>query len=294
MKKFLKSLLIFILPIVIIAVVAEFSVRHIPTSFRYKNEWMRENGKDVEMLILGHSHAYNDINPDLFKVKAFSLANHGQMLDMDCFLFHKFISDCPNLKYVVVPISYLTFVSYTDGISNYAVHMDYKQPFYSKDSYEVFSPQFYRKVVSYLKGEDIVRCSELGMSIDKLSTVKEPDWDKSVTRNRLFTIDAPDDRIVKNRDYLKQIVATCEQRDVQVVLVTTPIWYRYYELMNKDQLNKMYSYVEDLFFQHSNVAYYDFMTDDRFSVDDFFDQDHLNGLGAERFTMLLNDTMFCR
>ena len=254
---------------------------------------MKENGKEVEMLVLGHSHAYNDINPAFFPAKAFSLANHGQMLDIDCFLLHKYINDSPNLKYVIVPIAYLTFVSYTEGISNYAVHMGYEQPFYSKDRYEVFSPQFYRKVTAHLTGEDIVRCTELGMSIDKLSTVKEPDWDKSITRNRLFTIDAPD-LLLKNRDYLKQIAVTCKQHNVQVVLTTTPIWHKYYELMDKNQLNAMYSSVEEIVSQHSNVVYYDFMTDNRFSVDDFFDQDHLNGLGAEKFTKLLNDTLFCR
>ena len=255
---------------------------------------MVKNGKEVEMLVLGHSHAYNDINPELFGVKAFSLANHGQMLDIDYFLLHKFIDNCPNLKYVVVPVAYLTFVSSTDGISNYAIHMDYEQPFYSKNNYEVLAPQFYRKIISFLKGEDIVRCSELGMSIDKLSTVKEPDWDKSVTRNRLFTIDAPEELIEKNRDYLNRIVATCQQYNVLVVLVTTPIWHKYRELMDKGQLNTMYTSVEDIVSLHSNVVYYDFMADDRFSVDDFFDQDHLNGLGAEKFTKLLSDTIFGR
>ena len=292
MKKYLKSLLFFILPIVIVSVIAEIFVRRIPTSYKYKNEWMKKNGKDLELLVMGHSHAYDGINPVLFKVKSFSVANHGQMLDIDCFLLHKYIADCPNLKYVVIPIAYPTFASYTDGISNYAVHMDYKQPFYSKDNYEILSPQFYRKVVAYLKGEDIVRCSEHGMSTDKLTTVKEPDWDNSLVRVRLFTVDDPV-LLQKNRDYLKQIVITCEQRNVQVVLVGTPIWRTYYEHMDKDQLNAMYSSVDEIVSKHSNVIFYDYMIDKRITIDDFFNQDHLNGPGADKFTKLLNDTIFC-
>ena len=64
--------------------------------------------------------------------------------------------------------------------------------------------------------------------------------------------------------------------------------------MEKDQLATMYTLIKDVISEHSNVAYYDFMADDRFSVDDFYDQDHLNESGADKFTKLLSDTIFCR
>jgi len=39
---------------------------------------------------------------------------------------------------------------------------------------------------------------------------------------------------------------------------------------------------------HTNIEYYDFMSDARFVNDDFRDADHLNGVGARKLTEIID------
>ncbi len=43
------------------------------------------------------------------------------------------------------------------------------------------------------------------------------------------------------------------------------------------------------YIQKYNLGYYNYLKDDRFSAEDFFDSDHLNTRGAEKFSRLLRD-----
>ena len=73
MKKFvLRILLLFFLPIVFIALIAEYSIRQIPNDYSYKNQWMETNSKSINILCLGPSSVYYGINPQYFDKKAFN------------------------------------------------------------------------------------------------------------------------------------------------------------------------------------------------------------------------------
>jgi hypothetical protein len=90
MKKFLKIFIYFFIPIVIASACLEVYMRHIPNSYKYKDEWMKKNGNTVETLILGSSHAYYGINPEYLSWKAFNLANVSQDLERDFFVLDKY------------------------------------------------------------------------------------------------------------------------------------------------------------------------------------------------------------
>lgn len=63
MKKFLKYLLYFALPIVVVIIGFEIYLRQIDTSYTEKEKGILQNPKKIEVLILGNSRATLGIDP---------------------------------------------------------------------------------------------------------------------------------------------------------------------------------------------------------------------------------------
>ena len=102
MKKFLVRTAAFLLPVLLILVLAEGYVRSIPCSYQYKDQWLETHGEKVSTLILGNSHAFFDLRPSAFADSTFNLSNVSQRLEHDAFLLKHYAKDCPNLRQVIL------------------------------------------------------------------------------------------------------------------------------------------------------------------------------------------------
>ena len=94
-----------------------------------------------------------------------------------------------------------------------------------------------------------------------------------------------------NLKYLHKIIQFCEDKQIQLILVTTPTCHSYYEHLDKHQLDQLLSIAKELDNNHENVFYFNFLKDDRFNDNDFKDGDHLSEEGAEKFTKILKDSI---
>lgn len=56
MRKFIIQCVCFLLPLLVVAGVAEMYMRHLPNSYQQKETWMQAHASEVEVLILGNSH----------------------------------------------------------------------------------------------------------------------------------------------------------------------------------------------------------------------------------------------
>ena len=66
MKNFLLKILIYTLPIVLVAVGLEIYVESIPNSYTYKRTYMEQHAAEIKTLILGSSYAYDGIDVKQF------------------------------------------------------------------------------------------------------------------------------------------------------------------------------------------------------------------------------------
>lgn len=77
------------------------------------------------------------------------------------------------------------------------------------------------------------------------------------------------------------------------MLVTTPTYKTYFEKINKkrwgDTLEKL-GYFQTKY----DIQYFNYLTDQRFSIKDFQDNDHLNSRGAEKFSTIINNEILKR
>ncbi|WP_279157961.1 DUF1574 family protein, partial [Parabacteroides goldsteinii] len=166
----------------------------------------------------------------------------------------------------------------------YGIYMGYEK---YKYSVEITSSITYEKIKDYLK-EDTSQYSPLGFRVNKFSKDNlEVSGIKAAKRHTLNNRKNLDD----NLKYLHKIIQFCEDKQIQLILVTTPTWHSYYEHLDKHQLDQLLSTAKELDNNHENVFYFNFLKDDRFNDNDFKDGDHLSEEGAEKFTKILKDSI---
>lgn len=92
----------------------------------------------------------------------------------------------------------------------------------------------------------------------------------------------------ENIENLKEIIAFTKKRGINLLLFTPPATKFYREKLNKHQLEKTIWACEALEKKNANVRYVNFLNNDDFLLEDFYDADHLNAKGAQKLSTLLN------
>ena len=303
MKRFLIYFFSVLVPIVLILGIGEYLVRQVPNPYKYKEEWMEKHHGEVEILVFGASHTYYGIKPDLLGEKAFSLANNSQSLKYDYFLLNKF--DCPNLKMIVLQVSYPTLFSGSleDSFEwyraiNYKIYMDYPEHSdFSRYNFEFSNMEVFKaKLCNYFNPTEDVGFDKYGMGTAyKLSNKDTAKW------NEAWALAAAKSHTVKDGDWdtamrnlkekcgiLDDIVSMCQKKNIQIVMVTIPCWEEYVKHIDEQQWAIVKKVTSD-YSKRSNVFYFDYFKDNRFNSDDFYDSNHLSDVGAVKLTKILKD-----
>lgn len=296
MKRFLISCFLFVLLIGATLLLGECFIRTLPNPYKYKHQWMLDNGKEVEVLFLGSSHIYYGIKPSLLSQKAFNLANIAQNLRYDYVLLNQYADRYKNLQTVIVSLSYFSFFSkeLEDTRNwwfaiNYKLYMDVNiHSDFSKYNCEVLHFGVYRgKIASFLFGNNHLTYDTLGHGNNYDSHKKPKTWQGTTAVAAVNRHTAKDwEAVDENITHLRKIISFCQSRGVSVVLITPPTWHSYYEKLDEKQLNKMYTILHEIQKEY-HLPYYDYLKDTRFIADDFYDSDHLSETGAEKFTEIL-------
>ncbi|MDE6479592.1 MAG: hypothetical protein K2L45_04920 [Muribaculaceae bacterium] len=299
MRKFLRRIVIFSSIIIVILALGEVIVRSLPTSYSYKNNWIVENGSKVRTLVLGSSHTYYGLRPELLGDSTFNLANISQTPEYDLALLSHYLPSMPNVKRVIIPISYFT---YRDPMLEkgdewmlavrYKIHMGL--PMHSDISiynleisdFDAYKGKLKNMIV---KGRGNI-CDSLGFGLGFDLASRDPRW-KDIGRQRAekHTLSTPG-RYDEVRETQDSLMMLARRHGLEIIFITTPASEAYIEALDRMQLAEMKKGIEELVRDH-DVAYYDFMSDPRFSDSDFYDPDHLSDVGAAKFSKLLSDTI---
>ena len=304
MKKFLYSLILFTLPILLFFIFVEFGIRQIPNDYNYKKSWLDNNVSSVQVLIAGTSQGLYGINPIYFSKKAFNDCHVSQTPKYDKFLIDKYIEKADALEYIILPIAYHSLVyDLEDGqewwrVKNYCIYYDC--PFhkyelkYQTEIYGLNIISQVKRLGRYIvKDVDAINCDSLGFGTNYTKANRaEKDWfNNGEGRIKGHTVDLQKHaiRIVENKDRLNSIAMTCKQNDVKLLLVTMPVHKSYSERIDSLQYNLTVEFCDSLINAYDNVKYINLFTDNRFVEDDFYDADHLCEIGAEKFSKILDE-----
>ena len=245
MKRFLRNIALYALPLLIIAVVMEFIAEAIPNSYTYKLDYIEQKGAEIRTLILGSSNAYDGLNPSVLP-KAFNLANSSQTLEDDYRLLAKYIDSMDSLQMVIVGLGYhsLGTTKEEHRRTYYTLYMDlYPRWPINKYSFEVCNPEMLvKKIIKYAVSRDVTRCDSLGQRVGHTLEAAQSGtewWNKGVdamVENDRLEIGNCRLTIEKNTRYLEAIVDLCNAHNVQPVIVQMPVMEEYKRLLPSEQV----------------------------------------------------------
>ncbi len=139
----------------------------------------------------------------------------------------------------------------------------------------------------YLSGRNLIRADSLGwgpknegVNIEELQISGMEAAGRQTEENfNLLSFQA------KN---VKKIIQIARRNKWKVILVTPPAYNSYVANLNKKQLDLTISHLEKLDQDFDNVFYFNFLQTNSFTPTDFYDADHLNQIGANKFSRILN------
>ncbi|MDD4777201.1 MAG: hypothetical protein PHV53_02815 [Fermentimonas sp.] len=311
MKNYLTEMVFFfLLPAFLIAAVAEYSLRKIPNDYSFKNQWLTENSRDVEILALGASTILYDVDPAYFSSKGFNAAHFSQSLKYDHFIYNKYIDRMPSLEYVIMGIDFWSPFGDMENspewwrVKYYNIH--YGGNFYKwqgKYNYELYFRDistFKRAAGGFLrllglKEVTNVAVKENGQGLHYTLKNRADNWDNgeldASRHNALITEAAQDSLIGQNRQYIEEIIRKSAERGIKVLLINVPLYVSYRDTQNSEFLKQQRDFCTYFAKEYDNVQYFDFSDDPRFSDEDFYDASHLNEKGTKKFTLLLDSIM---
>ena len=297
MKKFILKLVLFLFPLIIMGVLSEILIREIPNEYRYKKKYLDLNSKNIEVLFLGNSHGFYNINPKFISFRSFNAAHVSQSLDFDFKILKKYDQKWNDLKFIVIPISYVTFFerlgtgSESWRVKNYSLYYGIKSKLQLANYSEVIgnklSVNIDRLYSYYYQSKTNISCNDLGWGTGFKSTAQKDLYETGKDAAFRHTID--NDIIFKeNCLILNSIIRYCGRQNIKVLLFTPPAFHTYYDLINKNQLNKTTSYSDYCQKNNHHVKYINLFTSHEFVESDFYDGDHLNEIGAKKLSQKIN------
>lgn len=292
MNKFIKNTILFSTPVIIFIVIVELLLRNIPNDYSYKKNYLDKHSNTIETLFLGSSHSYRSINPELIQSTSFNASYVSQSIDYDFEILKKYENKTSKLKFIVVPIDYFTLFNRLDTgveswrIKNYTIYFGFGQSYNYKDNFELLNGKLVenlKKLVQfYVFHKSEVSCNSLGWGSRHSS--KSKDLFITGKTAALRHTQKSKSYFNENTEIVNKIIAIAKSKKAKVIFYTHPAYKTYVSNLNKRQLETTYVTIRSIKNLNSNVYYYDFLNEPSFKKEDYFDADHLNEIGAKKFS----------
>lgn len=295
MRIFLRRISLFLLPLLLLAAAAECYVRSLPNSYRMKREMMLRMQDSVEVMVLGNSHAYSGIRPELLPGCAVNLANVSQTLDIDLLLLEHYAPLCPRLHDVILPLDNSNLfdvpMQQTDewfrcGYYRRYMHLGaYHRPRYWL---ELFHFQSARGKIQKWRSQQHPDCTALGWDTDNSLGAKNlEEWNTAQVARVIQRHMCRDwQQASANRATLLRIVRYCREHRLRLLLVGTPVYPAYAACIPVAQ--RRFVDATRRAARQAGAVVLDHESDLPLTDDDYFDPDHLTHEGAARFTLRLS------
>ncbi len=234
------------------------------------------------------------------------MALHSQNLYYDWEILSRYSQRMPNLKMVIFNISYSSLESGSceEGI-------EFWRAFFYRRFYHIPAESWKSRwdirnfsLIALYGPSESLRYLKARPVPDLAPAVMDNGWycvlpDETAMGRRIsdalgkaradsHTSAMEEDNIGHNLDLLRSSLRLCLSRGVMPAIVTTPVWNTYSEHIDEGKYQRMQNCIRDVCCE-LNVRYFNYMRDGRFAASDFADNDHLNSVGAKKFSRILND-----
>jgi hypothetical protein len=92
-----------------------------------------------------------------------------------------------------------------------------------------------------------------------------------------------------NSNRINDIIKKCKEKNIKVVVVSMPKTHLYSSYLNQNKLQAIFKTCQSFQDHNANAVFYlNLFNDKRFIDEDFYDSDHLNEVGAEKCSEIVN------
>lgn len=301
MKKFLKHTVIFSTLVILTFILLEVITRNIPSTYAYKRQMIENNGDKISTLILGSSHTYYGIDPEVIGDSVFNLANISQTVEYDLALLKYFIAEMPNLRRIIIPVSYFTYRDplLENGSSKFLAtryKVEMKLPLHSDFSSYNFQISdfegFKGKLTGLFVKTESNKCDSSGKGLGYTLQNRVNNWEEEGEMHaKNHTLSTPG-RVGQVINCQKELLKFASLNNIEVIVITTPAYKTYIDNLDPLQLSEMRKNIKNVY-TDNNIKYFDFLSSPLFDESDFYDVDHLNEDGAKKLSALLCDSIHC-
>lgn len=296
LKQFWLKCIIFILPLVPLFIYMEYKLRRIKVNDLSEKKIIldKKNLDSIQVLVLGSSHALNAVDPKFLSLPTFNFAHSGQSVYYDTRLCIKYLEKMQNLKMVILPISYFSL----HKIANNDRKIDYYHTYnISHDSLE-YDFSVFSYIYKYSPRGSIDRiwfAKENDFSMDSLGFEKRDSIGsyKKITELSGFKRFGEHNKWMWENAYeqscleVENLIKVLKNKKINLCFITTPHYTFISQHFKTRILQKNKKFVDEMCQKYS-CTYLNYQDDNRFEIQDFADCDHLNYIGAEKFSTVLN------
>jgi hypothetical protein len=302
MKRLFIRLIIILLPFLVIFLVIEYKASRLLNSYAQKKYAVEEQAPTLNVLVLGSSHALDDINPDFFSCKGYNLSNVSQSLFYDTRLCLKYLDRMPDLKGVIITMSYFSLFYELNNLPEnwrdyfYFRYYGIRFPTLSLADPKIFSytALYTRDFISAMMFSKLNNKDEfgdiqpngwkkVGAPADSVAISDSTGREHALFHHSLVRMN----NLKKNVEYLRELLTELRRRNIRVCFVTTPVYQTYSKHLNPFVLHANQNIIRGLCREFS-ASCFNYSDDPRFPKSDFSDNDHLNVAGAEKFSRILD------
>lgn len=310
MGKFLLKLLLLLAVVAGVSGWFEVKLRGTLNSYTEKTSKFALKKSEIGILVVGPSTANQGIQPSKFGAPAFNLASPGQDLFYDAAIIRGHLAAMPELRLVILPLSYASLEYAFPGTPEYWRMFCYsvycglplESPSLVLDprahsAFALVGPLEALKMLPIgFKGgpamldEDGFQGvlpppkEEVELMINDLTARKRLNYYHSIMRP---------ENMPGNLAILDGLLTTLKSRSIQAVFVTLPVFVSYSSNADPVRLMRLRKGIGDLSKTHQ-VPYLDYFEDRRFALEDFADNEHLCRAGAAKFSVLLWKDLLAR
>ena len=300
MRNLLYRVFLFFIPVIIFIIGCEIFVRTRPNLYIQKKEQLAANADSVEILILGSSHAMDGVDPNQFFLYAYNFAFAGQSIHFDLKMTEKYLPVLPRLKYVILMLDYNSlYFDHDDGrdfFYKYYFDISYKNnKFYKESLLQSFFVYKLENTLSMMYSSIKDNRKEPLVKGWVNNAVRNDEFVSSVERNEFrakgYNVGAKNweggDSVIND---LEELINLFLSKNVVPLLITYPNYSLMNSFMDVSSVERTRS-VGYEFSQKYQIPYLDFNEDNSFTIEYFFNCDHLNKRGAAKLSGKINEVI---
>jgi len=303
-------MLLFISPVVVIVLLSEIFLRNMDTTYTIKHEQLLASSRDIELLIVGNSHAAYGLDPEQFSLQAFNLAEVGQSLYFDKRITLKYIDRLNKLKYVLISVDFHSLYFSDQGNRNswsyYGYGVSYKNamPVSAKYSYLIgfkaqmlveFARRALDKKYNTVRALDVESGATLHQPFAKgFLPLKDSITDLEVPQlneragffNDMVHLSHEREEVIAD---LEDFIGELQKRKITPILITLPVYTDLRDRLDKKVLEQNDADIRRVSDKY-HVPYWDYFSM-RLSSYYFYNADHLSKRGAAYVSAIVNKRM---